>query len=76
MTPDRPISEKRPVPKGSGEALRRPRRVVVVPVPAPVGALVGVPGSWGLAAFRRRRSDVFEELLLAGLSIDVEASGA
>ena len=76
MTPDRPISEKRPVPKGSGEALRRPRRVVVVPVPAPVGALVGIAGFSGLAAFHRRRSDVFEELLLAGLSIDVDASGA
>ena len=76
MISDRPNTDKRPVPKGSGEAPRRPRRVVVVPVPPPVGALVGVPGISGLAAFRRRRSDVFEELLRAGLSIDAEASGA
>ena len=76
MISDWPTAEKRPVPTGRGQAPSHPRRVVVVPVPAAIGALVGVPGVSGLAAFRRRRSDVFDDLLLAGLSIDAEAPDA
>ena len=76
MISDWPNTDKRPVPTGRGQAPSHPRRVVVVPVPAPVGSLVGIAGFSGLAAFHCRRSDVFEELLLAGLSIDAEAPGA
>jgi hypothetical protein len=62
------------VPANTPGAVSRPRRrVVVVPVPAPVGTVVGIPGFSGLSAFKQRRCEVYEELLLAGLSIDAEA---
>lgn len=56
--------------------VRPKRQVVTVSVPPLVANAVGRPGLHGLSAFRERRGDVFDELLLAGLAIDEAQPGA